>query len=260
MSASPILNLAKRLSDARKAAEPLALQEVEAVVASLKDGYETADALAELEGRRRRVATGWKIGLTSAPALAAFGAKEPMVGRLYADALLSAHAPFSLSQAIAPRLEGEIMIEIGAPCAADAPEEELLASIAAVYPAYEIADSRIGDWPRDVKHAVADNACCGWYLMPEKGLRPQEIDLAAADMGMKYDGDLVSEGCSSDCLGGPLSIYRWFLANSELTGRQLSTGDLILTGALGPAVPMRPNCRCELQIEGFEPLILETSE
>lgn len=257
MSHSDEASLVSRLFDARGAVLPLPAQEVANSVQDLEHARVIADALCMLEREHGRTQIGWKIGLTSKPALAAFSATEPMVGRLYVDASLAPGESFSLAQAIDPRIEGELLIEIGDQCAAEASDEELLASIAAVYPAYEIADSRIHGWPRHVRVATADNACCGWYAKSCQGLDPDRLDLANTAMWMSCNGETVSEGSSADCLGGVLEIYRWFLGASERAQREIRKGDIVLTGALGPAVPIQADAEYTLYIDGFAPLNLE---
>lgn len=257
MNRAPDVALASRLRLARSAVMPLPSEDLEPSVRELDQARAIADILDELECEHGRIQTGWKIGLTSKPALAAFGAAEPMVGRLYADASLAAGGSFSLAQAIDPRIEGELLLEIGEPCPAAASDEELLASIAAVYPAYEIADSRIRGWPGDVRIATADNACCGWYSKSRQGLAPDRLDLANTNMRMMCNGEIVSQGSSAECLGGVLEIYRWFLAASEQAGRQIRQGDIVLTGALGPAVPIQSDAQYTLHVDGFTPLNLE---
>ena len=261
MTDRPFEELASRLINARKSAIPLSIHEVSAVTLDLDAAHKVLAAMQRLERLEARVQTGWKIGLTSQAALNAFGAEEPMVGSLYADAELpSSHTRFSYSQSIDARIEGELMIEIGSRCAVDATDEELLASIAAVYPAFEIADSRIRDWPNHVNEAAADNACCGWYVKARNGCSPYEIDLSAAKMVLRFNGETVSEGSSAECLGGALETYRWFLRHSLERGYELRVGDLILTGALGAPVPLEPSGRYELSIEQFASLGLEIIE
>ncbi|MFV0643882.1 MAG: 2-keto-4-pentenoate hydratase [Sphingomonadaceae bacterium] len=265
MTALVRADFARRLEQARKTATPLTLTENcnPDLFGNPEDSGRVAEELARLAEQQGRKRSGWKIGLTSTAALKAFGAKEPMVGRLYADAALPPGASLELSLAIAPRIEGEIMLEIAHPCSPEADETSLLASIASVSLAIEIADSRIDGWPGTVALAAADNACCGWYMRSETACKAEIGLLARAHLTMLCNGEEVITGNASDNLAGDnlrgiLGIYRWFLQDSAETGRALTQGDLLLTGALGPAIPMQQHSTYQVSVNGLGALALRT--
>ncbi|PEQ11296.1 hypothetical protein B2G71_17165 [Novosphingobium sp. PC22D] len=251
--------LADALERARLDVRPIDRDALDGIVADAEQAYCVSDGLGAHAVARGTAQAGWKIGLTSRAAMDAFGASEPMVGRLFADAGLGDGARFALASAIAPRLEGEIMLELAQACDPRADEATLLGSIARIWPAFEIADSRIAGWPASVDQAIADNACCGWHVRGPQSALPTEVDLSAASMVMTRDGETVATGSAADCLGGVLGIYRWFLEDSIARGRSLRPGDLVLTGALGPAVPLTEPGRYLMQIDGLAPTELEVA-
>lgn len=185
-----------------------------------------------------REPVGWKIGLTAPAAMALFGADEPMVGVIYRDSLRGDGALLDPADLIAPRIEGEMLIEIASVPAIDAGDDELRASIAMVRPAFEIADSRVAGWADTIGAAIADNACCGLLVMPDRGVPSADVDFREAAMELSCDGEAVTQGRASDCLGGVLDVYRWFLADSARRGRVLKPGDLVLCGAMGKPAAM----------------------
>ena len=225
-----------RLAEAYRTSRPIDPLELGFDAADAEHGYSVQERLIrafEAAGRRQ---VGWKIGLTSAKALALFGADEPMVGRLYADSRIEDGAMLDLSACCAPRVEGELLIEIGHLPDPGATDAAVVAGIRSVRPAIEIADSRIAGWPRAVGHAIADNACCGRIVFPANGKPAGSIDFATIGMTMTEDGLPVTEGKGSDCMGNILNVYRWFADRARRSGWQVQAGDLLLTGAMGRAV------------------------
>lgn len=234
--------LAQRLLNAEAQATPI-------------DAPAALDAAAgyAVQMARNRLAAapvGWKIGLTSPAAQQAFGAGEPMCGRLFAHMRLAADAHVNPAGLCAPRLEGEILLQVGTAAAPDASDAALLASLSAVYAAFEIADSRIRGWPRHVGLAIADNACCGRFGHAVAGVAPDQLDLATISMTItdENDGSILSSGTGAACMGSPLRAYRWLLQHLAARNLALAPGDLILTGALGAMVPMRPGRRYRVEL------------
>ncbi|MFZ5707953.1 MAG: 2-keto-4-pentenoate hydratase [Pseudomonadota bacterium] len=250
--------IALRLADAFRTARPIDPSELGFDAADSSCGYAVQDRLVEafqITGRRQ---IGWKIGLTSAKALALFGADEPMVGRIYADSRIDDGGMLDLSRCCAPRVEGELLIEIDHLPDADADDAAVVAGIRSVRPAIEIADSRIAGWPRAVGHAIADNACCGRILFPPSGFPADQIDFAAIGMTMVEDGTLVTEGRGSDCMGTILNVYRWFADRARRAGWEVKAGDLLLTGAMGRAVEPSPGRTYQVWLESLGQVSLRT--
>lgn len=210
-------------------------------LASLRDeraGQLIQQELHLLSRNTSRRPIGWKIGLTSQAALDLFSATEPMVGIMYADRRLEDGGTLDSTKILQPRIEGEILLEIGATPSAGASDADLLGSIASASAAFEIADSRIPGWPTAIGGAIADNACCGWFMRSRVRRVPQDVDLASTQMSMTLDGNIISAGSAAACMGGVLNVYRWFVEDSHRNGRKLRRGQVILTGAMGPAIPL----------------------
>lgn len=200
---------------------------------------------------------GWKIGLTSQPALDLFGAEEPMVGVIYADTVLEESATLAQSETHDPRIEGELLLEIAEPPGSGLDDQELIASLASVRAAFEIADSRLAGWPTAIGGATADNACCGFLLPAPSVASPGDVDFTATEMHIRSGSKVISEGRASACLGSVLNCYRWFVEDSHKRGRELRSGDIVLTGAMGPAAPMQAPAHYSLECAGVGSATLE---
>lgn len=226
----------------------------------LAAAYAVQDRLDARMREAGRVQVGWKVGVTSPVSLAAMGATEPMTGRIYADSVLAAPARFAPEQGCEPRLEGEVLFELGHDALAAASDDAALAAmVVSVRPAFEIADARVAGWPRDVAHAIADNALCGWLCPAAEGRAAERIDFAAVAMTMDDGADTVSAGTGKDCLGDVRNSLRWFLDHARTRGLKVERGQWLLTGALGPAVPPRAGARYRVALSGLGEVTLETT-
>lgn len=232
----------------------------EASLAASRDadrGRAMQDTLNKLFAKAGRKPIGWKVGLTSQPALDLFGAAEPMVGVIYADTMLDPGASLSVRDTISPRIEGEMLLEVAFVPQAGAVDDELIASLASVSAAFEIADSRFLGWPSAIGGATADNACCGWLMRAAQSIDPAEADFVGTKMTLTRDGETISEGRASACLSSVLTVYRWFVEDSHRRGRRLQAGDIILTGAMGPAIAMEAPASYQLECSGLGAVSLQ---
>ncbi|MEV1002482.1 fumarylacetoacetate hydrolase family protein [Nonomuraea sp. NPDC050202] len=225
-------------------------------VRDLVDGLEAAYAVQSLlterwlgEGRRL---TGRKIGLTSKAVQEQLGVRSPDFGALFADMAVPDGAEIPAGAVLQPRAEAEVALVLER----DLPHErhtvaDVIAATAFALPAIEVVGSRIRDWDITLADTVADNASSGLYVLGTRPVLLREVDLRMAGMVIERRGEQVSTGVGAACLGHPLHAAVWLADTLAALGQPLRAGDTVLTGALGPVVPVRPGDVLEARIDGL---------
>jgi 2-keto-4-pentenoate hydratase len=184
---------------------------------------------------------GWKIGLTSPAVQAQLGVDQPDFGALLDDMVVAQDEPVSPRRLLQPRIEGELAFVLARDLdTADPTPDEVRESIAAVRPALEIVDSRIAGWDITLADTVADNASSGLFVLGDAAVAPSDVDTVAVELELRRDGEVVSTGSGAACLGDPILAVTWLARTAYGFGTPLRAGDVVLSGALGPMVPVRP--------------------
>lgn len=206
-------------------------------------GLEAAYAVAEVNTQAlidagRRV-VGKKVGLTSKAVQTQLGVDQPDFGILFDDMEVLNGDAAPTARLIQPKVEAEVAFVVGRDLAGKAPSwSEFLACIAYALPAIEIVDSAITDWKITLVDTVADNASSGLYVLGDQPVALGAVSLGDIGMQMTKNGQVVSIGTGAACLGHPLRAAYWLARTMAERGQGLRTGEVILSGALGPMVPV----------------------
>jgi 2-keto-4-pentenoate hydratase len=195
---------------------------------------------------------GCKIGLTSAAVQRQLGVDQPDFGMLLSGMRYDDGAVVPHDAVLQARIEAEIALVLRADLDLAAPTEaDLLAATDHARAALEIVGSRIAGWDITIIDTIADNASSGAFVLGPEGYPVTGLDLPAVGMTMWRDGQVVSTGTGADCLGSPLTAARWLAGALHRYGQPLRRGDVVLTGALGPMVPVGPGDTFEAELTGL---------
>ncbi len=220
------------------------------------DGVASAYAVQEfniarrLKGGARPV--GRKIGMTSVAVQKQLGYDQPNYGMLFADREVPNGECAPPNRLMQPRAEAEIAFILGR----DLKHEELtiadvMRAVDFAVCAIEIVDSRIANWDIRITDSIADNASCGMYVLGNRPRRIIDVDLTLCGMVARLNGKVASVGVGGASLGNPLLAMLWLAHTVAAAGQPLKEGDIVLSGALGPIVPLSDGDLFEAEIDGL---------
>lgn len=220
--------------------------------ADVERAYAVQKRLTELRLAEGRTIVGRKIGLTSQAVQHQLGVDQPDFGVLFDDMARSEDEPVDMRCLLQPRVEAEIAFVLAADIDdAAASAASVGGSVATAVAALEIVDSRVADWDIRFGDTVADNGSAGLFVLGAARAALADFDPVTAEMTMSVDGERVSTGSGAACLGDPLAALAWLARTSARFGQPLRAGDVVLSGALGPMVPVWPGSTVRAQISGL---------
>lgn len=198
---------------------------------------------------------GRKIGLTSAAVQVQLGVDQPDFGPLFAHQVHADGAALDRATFVAPRVEAEVALVLAEDLTH--PEHTVLDVVAATayaLPAIEVVDSRVRDWDIRITDTVADAASCGACVVGTRPVALDDVDLRRIPASLRVGGEERSSGTGAASLGHPLRAAVWLADELVRRGDPLRAGDLVLTGALGPMVPVAVGDEVEADLGALGPV------
>lgn len=233
-------------------------------------GAENIDAAyaAQKINTKRRMAQGEKvlgkkIGLTSFAVMEQLGVDQPDYGILF-DTMQVKDGKLAYAELVQPKAEAEIAFVLGDDLEEDFNITDLIEAIEYATVSIEIVGSRVADWNIKITDTIADNASASHYILGKSKVslhgdisENQSIDLENCKMTLTKNGVLASEGNGKACMDNPLNAALWLARIMQKQGNPLRKGEVLLSGALGPMVPISQGDTFVATIEGLGSVSLQ---
>lgn len=237
--------LAQPLIEARLAGQPVPLLDTPERALDLETAYaiQRRAVLAELDGRQP---AGFKAGLTTAASRQAFGVEAPVAGVLWPDSALPAAGDgvfeLSVEGLSLPMIELELGFELARAIMAPLPDvDSLRRHLAGVRAVLELPhldfDSSGAPTGLDL---IASNVA-GWHYVAG-ALHPLDgvPDLNALRVRLHHEGERIIQARAGEVMDDQWQALLWLVNRVLASGWTLEPGQLLITGAIGPMLPLRP--------------------
>jgi 2-keto-4-pentenoate hydratase len=206
-------------------------------IGGLDASYAVAEINTQFQLASGRRIVGLKVGLTSTAVQIQLGVNQPDFGVLFDNMEYLNAQDIPMDRLLQPKVEAEVAFIVGRDLNTLNPSyAEFLTSLDYALPAIEIVDSAIIDWKISLVDTVADNASSALYVLGDQPMSVGKLSLSGLGMSMTKNGQIVSVGSGSACLGHPLRAAYWLACTMAKRGQGLKAGQVILSGALGPMV------------------------
>lgn len=240
LDAAGIAEHAAQLHRALREGQPLEPLSERVAGLGLDDAYAISTALLELRLADGERVVGKKIGATSVAVQRMLKVDQPDFGFLTDRMEIANGGTLSLDGLLQPRAEGEIAFHLNKDLRGPGiTHHDVLAATEAVSACFEIVDSRIRDWRIGITDTVADNASAAAFVLGERRVPPRGLDLGTLGMVVEKNGEVVATGAGAAALGSPVNCVAWLANTLGRLGTSLRAGEVILSGALVPLVPVQ---------------------
>lgn len=249
---SQLVSAAQAIASARAARETIEPISSSHGIATIEDAYTIAQINNQARIEQGARVTGKKVGLTSKAVQEQLGVDQPDFGILFADMEHLNASVVDCNRLIQPKIEGEIAFILGRTVDQAQPTwSEFLLSVEYAVVAIEVVDTVIRDWAITIFDTVADNAASALYVLGDQPIDIGRLSLADVTMQMRVNGELVSTGSGASCLGHPLRSAYWLACLMAKNNQPLRRGEVILSGALGPMMPVKAGDAVDVHMSGL---------
>lgn len=180
---------------------------------------------------------GRKVGLSAKKMQEMFNVGEPVYGHLFASMMVPEGEPVSRSRLCKGVLEGELAFVLKDDLKGPVTLAKVMASIAGVIPAFEIADTRCIEKPKKAQDIIADGSGGAMVMLGGQFTPIDGIDLRQVGLILEKDGEVISTAASVAVLGNPVQPIVNLVNKMAEFDIGLSAGEFIISGTPHPAVP-----------------------
>ncbi|MGG3681794.1 2-keto-4-pentenoate hydratase [Aeribacillus sp. FSL K6-3256] len=223
----------------RKAVEPLTSLDQEITV---ETAYKVQLVNIQRKANTGQRIVGKKIGLTSLAMQKLLGVNEPDYGHLLDEMKVENRGALPYEKVLQPKVEAEIAFVLKKDLIGPRVTElDVLQATDYIASALEIVDSRIADWNIKLQDTIADNASSGFFVLGDKQVAVDSLDLSRIGMVLYKNGEVMNTGAGAAALGNPATCVAWLANKLFEYGITLNAGEIILSGALSAAIDAEPD-------------------
>ena len=204
---------------------------------SVQEAWHLQTMVSELRQRRGERVVGFKIGAVCEGNQKLIGLDHPAWGRLWENEQHPDGATLYKKNFANPSMEAEFGIILNRDIEADKTSlEDVLLAIESVHPVIEIHNLVFrGESPNGAE-LLANNAIHAGVVRGLGKIDPKQT--ITTDLELIYDGKVVDSWYQTKWPNDYLSAIDWLVQEQTKLGNKLRKKDLILTGALGPPIPI----------------------
>ncbi len=180
---------------------------------------------------------GRKVGLSAKKMQEMFNVDEPVFGHIFASMMVPEGEPVSRSRLCRGVLEGEMAFVLKHDLKGPVTLAKVMASIAGVIPAFEIADTRCIEKPKKAQDIVADSSGAAMVMLGGQFTPIDGIDLRNIGLILEKDGEVIATTATVAVLGNPVQPIVNLVNKLAEYDIGLSAGEFIISGTPHPAVP-----------------------
>ena len=204
---------------------------------NVQEAWQLQTMVSELRQNRGERVIGLKIGAVCEGNQKLIGLDHPAWGRLWEHEQHADESILYKKDFANPSMEAEFGIILNRDIETDKTSlEDILNSIESVHAIIEIHNLVFrGENPHGAE-LLANNAIHAGVVRGLSTIDPKET--ITTDLELIYDGEIVDSWSETKWPDDYLSAIEWLVQEQAKLGNKLRKNDLILTGALGPPIPI----------------------
>jgi 2-keto-4-pentenoate hydratase len=193
---------------------------------------------------------GYKVGCTSDSIRRQFGLTEPINGRLMSPHIETDGAKFlSRSNYVNCAIEPEMVICIGRDLTGERlADRNIVDSLVYISAGIEVHHFKFWLGDPTVQVLIMFNGLFACLVMGSEKVKPDVLDFRTEIFEIFKNGSLVTQGTSSQIMGGPLNSLKWLVSHLAKRGETLRTGQFVIPGSPIELVPITEDTDLSIRI------------
>ena len=193
---------------------------------------------------------GYKVGCTSDSIRRQFGLTEPINGRLMSPHIETDGAKFlSRSNYVNCAIEPEMVICIGRDLTGERlADRNIVDSLVYISAGIEVHHFKFWLGDPTVQVLIMFNGLFACLVMGSEKVKQDVLDFRTEIFEIFKNGSLVTQGTSSQIMGGPLNSLKWLVSHLAKRGETLRTGQFVIPGSPIELVPITEDTDLSIRI------------